>query len=233
MNHVFKKFGWGPLLLALLLVNSFVLVFAPSTTASAAPAPAQLRVAHLAPAAPNVDVYLNRKLTLKNVPFGTVSPYLSVPAGNYAVEVFVAGANPRRADPVLAEGIDVEAGASYTYAALNFSEQINSYFYEDDRTAPASGNTKIKVLHASPDAGAVDVALQGGPVLFGNLNNGESTDYLEVPAGSYNLEIRAAGTNTVLYTIPTLNLTAGSIYTAIAEGFVEATPAFKVALIKD
>ncbi len=224
------------LLATLLLLSSFMALFAlPTIDASAAAArTGLLRVAHLAPAAPNVDVYLDKKLTLSNVPFGTVSKYLSVPEATYEVEVFVAGANPRTADPVIAESIDVEAGSAFTYSVLNFDENTDSYFYEDSgRSAPATGNAKIKVLHASPDAGAVDVAVQGGPVLFGGLNNGESTDYLEVPTGSYKLELREAGTSNVLYTIPTINLAAGTLYTAIAQGFVGGSPAFKVQLVTD
>ena len=41
---------------------------------------AQVRVAHLAPDAPNVDVYVNDEPVLTDVPYTTISDYLSLPA---------------------------------------------------------------------------------------------------------------------------------------------------------
>ena len=39
-------------------------------------------------------------------------------------------------------------------------------------------------------------------------------------AGTYNLEVRAAGTNTVALPLPNITLTAGKIYTVFAKGFL-------------
>ena len=56
-------------------------------------ATAQLRVAHLSPDAPAVDVWLNGEIVsdLTNVPFPAVSAYLTVPAATAQVQVFVTG----------------------------------------------------------------------------------------------------------------------------------------------
>jgi Domain of unknown function (DUF4397) len=43
---------------------------------------AQVRVAHLAPDAPNVDVYVNGDPVLTDVPYTTVSDYLPLPVPN-------------------------------------------------------------------------------------------------------------------------------------------------------
>ncbi|MDQ5809677.1 MAG: DUF4397 domain-containing protein, partial [Actinomycetota bacterium] len=48
---------------------------------------AQVRVAHLAPDAPNVDVYVNGDPVLTDVAYTTVSGYLSLPAGTQQVTV--------------------------------------------------------------------------------------------------------------------------------------------------
>ena len=52
---------------------------------------AQVRVAHLAPDAPNVDVYVNDEPVLTDVPYTTISDYLSLPAGTQQVTVFATG----------------------------------------------------------------------------------------------------------------------------------------------
>lgn len=41
------------------------------------------------------------------------------------------------------------------------------------------------MVHASPDAPAVDVAVKGGPVLFAGLPFPRASAYASVPAGTY------------------------------------------------
>src|SRR5450631_1704447 len=70
-------------------------VAAPAT--SAAPATGWLRLAHLSPNTPAVDVYLysfgnsNAQIVLHHVAYGTVSPYEAVTAGDYSVAMRASG----------------------------------------------------------------------------------------------------------------------------------------------
>ncbi len=66
----------------------------------------------------------------------------------------------------------------------------------------------------------MDIALAGGAVLFPNVAFKGVGDYLPVPAGTYDLEVRLAGTNTVVLPLPGIALAAGKIYTAFAVGLV-------------
>src|SRR5688572_8134384 len=61
---------------------------------------AQVRVLHASPDAPAVDVYLDDTIVgpLTNVPFGTISGYLEVPAGDHNVKVYATGSTT---DPVI------------------------------------------------------------------------------------------------------------------------------------
>ena len=52
---------------------------------------AAVRVVHLVPNGPNVDITLNGEAALQGLAAGTVSGYVSVPAGQYDVEVIAAG----------------------------------------------------------------------------------------------------------------------------------------------
>src|SRR6056297_3975493 len=71
---------------ALLLLTSFAGVGIATTGASDAGA-AQVRVAHLSPDAPAVDVLVDGDAVLEGVEFGTVSEYLEVPAGERTVTI--------------------------------------------------------------------------------------------------------------------------------------------------
>lgn len=88
-------------------------------------------------------------------------------------------------------------------------------------TVPAgaqSGNARVRVIHASPDAPAVDVFVDGTAALT-NVAFPAISDYLEVPAGARNIQVAPAGAGAsaaVITANPTLE--AGAAYTVAAVG---------------
>src|SRR5690242_18147565 len=59
-------------------------------------------------------------------------------------------------------------------------------------TTPKSGMAMVRVVHASSDAPAVDVYAKGVGPLFQGLRYGDTSEYLEVPAGAYDIELRVS-----------------------------------------
>jgi hypothetical protein len=148
---------------------------------------------------------------LTDVPFTAVSDYLTLAAGTHQVQVTSTGST----DPVIDAELTLDAGTSYTVAATGLLADITATVLVDDR-APAAGQAKLRVFHASPSAPAsVDVAVTDGPVLVEGLAYPEATDYLTVDAGTYALEIRAAGDTAAALSLEA-TLEAGQNYTAIA-----------------
>lgn len=93
-------------------------------------------------------------------------------------------------------------------------------------------NARIRVVHASPDAPAVDITVNGAKVLE-NLPFREYSEYLSVPAGAYSFGINVTGTSTTVATLPA-TLAAGKDYTAIAVGYaLGGTPGFDVLVLED
>lgn len=74
----------------------------------------------------------------------------------------------------------------------------------------------IRAVHASADAPAVDIAVDG-KVVASNAAFKDSTGYLEVESGQRKIEVRAAGTTTAVITA-TPNLAEDGDYTVIALG---------------
>ena len=216
------------LVLGLALMTSLALV-APAFAQGAGQA--QVRVAHLAPDAPNVDVYVNGEPVLTDVPYTTVSDYLSLPAGTQQVTVYATGDT---ASPVIDAPVDIAAGGAYTVAAVGLvaDGSLTAQVYEDDLRSPASGNAKVRVVHASPDAGPVDVVPRGGQALVSALSFPEASPYAEVPAGTYTLDVNAAGTNQTALTVPDATLASGGVYSAFAVGTVFAD-SLNVLLVQD
>jgi hypothetical protein len=192
---------------------------------------AQVRVAHLAPDAPNVDVYVNGDPVLTDVAYTTVSGYLSLPAGTQQVTVYTTG---ETTSPVIDTPVKLEAGGAYTVAAVGLvaDESLTAQVYQDDLRSPDSGNAKVRVVHASPDAGPVDVVPRGGQALVSGLTFPDASAYAEVPAGTYTLDVNAAGTKKTALTVPDATLASGGVYSAFAVGTVFAD-SLNVLLVQD
>jgi len=206
-----------------------ITAFAAALLGASAEDEARIRVIHSSPDAPAVDVYANGNEVLSDVPYLASSGYLAVPAGEYTFEVFAAGSDPEANDAVLTIDANLEANTDYTVVALNEVAMIEAAVFVDDNSAPASGQAHISVIHAGPDAPAVDVAVaDGGPILVSNLALGEGAGPLPVDAGTYDLEIRPAGTTDVALSVPGVALEDGTIYTFIATGFLNGDPALTV-----
>jgi LPXTG-motif cell wall-anchored protein len=192
---------------------------------------AQVRVAHLAPDAPNVDVYVNGEPVLTDVAYTTISGYLPLPAGAQQVTVYAAGDT---SSPVIDVPVEVAAGGAYTIAAVGLvaDSSLTAQVYEDDLRAPPAGTAKVRVVHASPDAGPVDVVPRGGDPLVEGLAFPDATPYAEVPAGTYTLDVNPAGTGDAVLTVPDAAFADGGVYSAFAVGTVYAD-SLQVLLVQD
>lgn len=175
-----------------------------------------VNVIHASPDAPNVDVWINGEPALTDVAFQDFSGWLALPAGDYHVVVTPTGEGAEAA--VIDATLTLEAGVAYHVAAVGTVAEIQPAVIEADLSATESGNARVRVIHASPDAPEVDIAVTGGDVLIPNLAFGAASDYLEVPAGSYDLEVRVAGTTDVALPLPGVMLDGNMLYDVIAVG---------------
>jgi hypothetical protein len=146
-----------------------------------------VRLAHLSPNAPAVDVYLysfgnpEARLVLHHVSYGTVSPYQAVPAGDYTVSMRAAGA-AATAQPLLSTGFRVSAGQAYTVAGMGPAAGLRLQVLKDTLTVP-SGRVLIRVIQASLHEHVVSVRLNG-LMLARKLAFASTTPYQAVAAGS-------------------------------------------------
>jgi hypothetical protein len=185
---------------------------------------AMVRVAHMAPNAPNVDVYVDGTAVLEDVPFGAVSDYLDVPSGERQFRITPAGDS----ETAVFEGaVPIDAGTTYTVTAIGEVGDMADQSFEplvlsSEESAPGSDTARVRVVHASPDAPAVDVTLaSSGDALVDGLPYGESAT-AEAPAGEYTLEIRPdteTNDGEVVGSFD-VSLAGGESYTAFAAGYL-------------
>ena len=186
-----------------------------SAPAVEAQAPARVRVVHMSPDAPAVDVLVDGQKAIDDLAFKSATEYAALPAGRRDVQVTPADQNETA---VIAVMLPLQAGQDQTVVAVGRVAEIGALPLQDDNQPPAAGKAKVRFVHASPDAPAVDVAVAGGPVIFPNVAFKGVAGYREVDAGTYNLEVRAAGTNDVALGVPNVALQPGQIVTIFAAG---------------
>jgi hypothetical protein len=190
----------------------------------------QVRAVHASPDAPAVDVWVDGNIAFQNAPFKGVTPYAELSQGMHNIQVVPSGAT----EPVVIEAdLDLQSDTDYTIVAVGLLANIEPLVLVDNNGLPAQGKAHVRFVHASPDAPAVDIAVTGGPVLFGNIPFKGVGDYLPVDAGTYNLEARIAGTQDVALSLPGITLQEGTVYTVYAMGLAGGEPALTAAISVD
>lgn len=203
-----------------------------------ASASAGVRVIHASPDAPPVDVYVNGEPgvatpNIAGLAFTQGTGYVPLPSDTYRFRVTPAGAPA----PVVIDATSpIAGGADYTIAAINFLSVIEPLVLVDNNTSNP-GAARVRFVHASPDAPAVDIFAVGlGTPLFDAISFRGVGDYITVPGGTYDLDVRLDSNGQSVLPVPGLSVQNGFTYTIFAMGsvaggtlqavpFVDAVPA--------
>jgi hypothetical protein len=173
-----------------------------------------IRLAHLSPNTPAVDVYLyafgdsNAMIVLHHVAYGTVSPYESVQAGDYSVAMRGAGASPT-SQPVLSTSVTIAAGHAYTVAGMGPESGLRLQVLEDKLTT-APGQAEVRVIQASLKQQVVTVTL-GSTVLASGLKFASVSDYQPVSPGTQSVTVSSSGGTAN----SSVTLAAGTVHTLV------------------
>ncbi|MBS2963493.1 DUF4397 domain-containing protein [Actinocrinis puniceicyclus] len=161
-----------------------------------------IRLAHLAPGMPPVDLYLSPanspgaqsgQSVLPHLAYGTVSPYQTVKPGDYIVAMRSAG-NAASADPVTTAQVTVTAGQAYTVAAIGPPSVVKLQVLTDQLTAPA-GRSAVRAIEASQHDPTVSIAVGDGAIAPG-LRFPTIAAYQSVGSGAAALLVTPPGGST-------------------------------------
>jgi len=190
----------------------------------AVPSQAAFRVAHLSPNAPAVDLFTDQMIALSDLAFGDVSAYRPVTPGGRPVEIRPADDSETT---VFGGRIPFESGVDYTVAAVGEVGDGDFPFepvvLRDDNDSPGEDTARVRLVHAVPDAPAVDVVAGDGSVVFDGVAYGNSSS-TELPAGEYSLSVYGDTSDNEGEAITTVDVTAegGGVYTLFATGYLTA-----------
>ena len=197
---------------------------------------ARVRVVHASPDAPDVDVLVDDASVLTDVPYLAASGYLDVPTGDRNLKVNAAGTTTT----VIDADVNLVDGTDYTVIASGLVAAIEPLVLEDDNSEPAAGNARVRAIHGAASAPAVDIYvtapdadLTAEDPALSNVGFGDVADYIEAPAGDYQVRVTPAGTKTVVIDSGTLTLGSGQVRTAIAVDAPGGGAPFDLLLLED
>jgi hypothetical protein len=175
----------------------------------------QIRVGHFSPDAPAVNVMVDGQTVLEGVSFQTLSDYMTIDAGQ--IDVAVAPADG--GDAVIEATVDVAEGDELTVLATGELSNVEALVFSDTNTSISGDRARVRFVHTSPDAPAVDLSVVDGPTLFSGIEFGEASNYTTVDAGDYRIRVVPSGSDDSVLDLD-LTLEAGGTYTAFAAGTV-------------
>jgi hypothetical protein len=193
---------------------------------------------HASPDAPAVDIYAGDAMLVENLAFGELSDLVQVPPGSYTLDFKATGTSGTAASattPALAAGERYLGIASGFLAAGPPDFQLIPV---GDAFTLGGVEPLVRVVHASPDAPAVDVGTVAGgvvtPVAPDYVNipfTGASPDAgTALPAATLDIGVAATGTTVPVaeFTITTVN---GMRVFAVAAGSIANPPGFRLLIV--
>jgi hypothetical protein len=199
--------------------------------------PTGLRVGHLSPDTPDVDVVVNGGVYLADVPFPAVTDIAALPADTYNVAVQAAG-NPGVV-PIGPVDLALEAGTWYSVLAVDFFNNIEPLILTDD-ARPVATNAKVRIVHASPTAQDVDIYLTAPEAGIADVEPTlpsvpfkANTGYLALAEGDYDVTVTLPGTKDIAIGPATISIANGGVYTAIARDPLPGQMEFGLIVLAD
>lgn len=189
----------------------------------------RVRAIHAIGNAPAVDILVDGSVVTPaaGLAFGSKTSYLAADAGNRQLAVRATGTTAN----LLTLPASVAASTDYTVIAAGrlgaTTGPTPRLIAVTDAAAPAAGQASIRVVHASPAAGNVDVYVTAPDANLAtatpvtglvNVPFGDVRGPVSVPAGTYRVRVTPTGTKTVAIDVDNVAVTAGQKFIAIAVG---------------
>ena len=212
---ILRRSAGAATLVALLLIL-FGLAAPMAAAAPAGASPSYVRLAHLSPDTPQVDVYVDsaadpaRSFVVPGVGYGVVSDYRPMPADTYVISMRAAGA-PADSPPVISATVQAQPGAAYTIAGTGRSAELGLSVLTDKLDMPPAGKASVRVINAALSVPVADVGPVDGRVWAQDVKFGTGTSYVDCPLGNWDLQVTSDQASA---TVP-LTLRENSTYTVV------------------
>lgn len=200
---------------------------------------ADVRVVHASPDAPDVDIVVDDDFANPLVPglaFPEFTPFVSVPPATYNIKVTDAATQSVIAIDV---DLDLMAGTRYNVLAVDNLVSIEPLLAIDD-PRPVATESKVRIIHAAPAAGDVDIYVTAPQTDINTVDATLSdipfqanTGFLSLLPGDYEVTVTTAGSKTAAIGPAAISIAGGGVYTAVARDAVGGGAPFGLILMDD
>jgi hypothetical protein len=191
---------------------------------------AQLSVINAAPSTQSVDFYLDQtKLNATALAYGGGFDYMNISIGTKAATFYLTGTQ----QVIKTSPIYIEPNIHYSLFLSNLLTTPDFLLLADTINNPPNPNNVglIRFVNLSTDAQAVDLGVNGtNSTIVANKSYKGYSNFVQISGNTVTLEVRKAGTSTVLCNLPNVALQRGTVYTAWLRGFAAATDQTKLTL---
>lgn len=155
---------------------------------------AYIRVIHLSPNAPDVDVFINGWTMSRDLGQFEASDYFEIGQGEHDVDISAAGTGIEQAVKSI-DDLSLEAGKYYTAFAYGDVADLRVGLVVDDFSESQKGHFRVRAVHTAFDFGEVDIwnltEGQESSILYENVPFGAIGSYIELPVNAYTLGLDA------------------------------------------
>lgn len=152
-------------------------------------------------AAGPVDVYVGDAAIAQGIEYGQATEFAAIPGDAQDIRVVPAGGAVEDATLDLNE--DLQPGGAYQLTVSGLTnDDLSSWLSGVDVSPLPEDQARVRVVHASPDLGEVDVAVASDGVPFEGIELGNQSGYVPFEAGDFTFQVRQAGQDTLLLENP-------------------------------
>ena len=173
---------------------------------------------HGSPDTDGLDIVVGTTGQINALPFEyeDYSNYLNFYSGNRNLRFTDAN---NEVATVLDTILSFETGETYSLFIADSLRSIEMIQVRDSFPSVSDGETMVRFAHLSPDAPPIDIYVDNTHII-GDRSFKDVSDFIPVGSERTTFEIKAAGTDEVLLTIPEVELRNEEYYTLVINGFV-------------
>jgi len=228
-------------LVSLLLGALLALPIAHPVVAQDSGAEPTVRFAHVYSGGGPIDLYIDGTMAVQQLAFGTVTEYAAFSSGDHQLQVVATGEDPSAA--LVDTTLSFDDGGTYNVLVGGQGDQLDARSYEVNVDDLDPGQARLRFIQAAPDTGNVDIQLAAlsnvenagaasngtdgdaggngtddGMAPITGVGFNDASDYQTVVAGTYDMVVREAGTDTELTSLPSIDLASGTVYDVVVLG---------------
>jgi hypothetical protein len=169
---------------------------------------------------PALDVdFNNNKVNWNPVTYGTGLSYVQAYTGLRTFNFYAYGENGL----LFSDTATLKVNYVYSIFLTGTTAKTDFVILNDNINQPAANSASVRFVDLSPDAPAVDLVL-ADTVRASAIAYKGASQFVSIPGGKvYNLQVKQAGTNTVLATLNNISLNTNYVYTIMLTGLASGT----------